>query len=252
MDIYNHKLFEKLIREADEWPFSGWDFSYIAARWREDHLPWDYHHRVQEAMTSAHCLLDMGTGGGEVLSSFYKLPPETYASEAYPPNVPLAKARLEPLGVHVVAIEEDENLPFEDSFFDLVINRHEKFISTEVFRVLESGGGFITQQVGERNLRALNECLQGEVNERPSSYQRALHYLEEAGMEVVNHQEDFPETVFFDVGAVVYLLKAVPWQVDGFSVEKFYDQLAAIHNHIQTKGEFSTTGHRYYIEARKP
>jgi hypothetical protein len=33
---------------------------------------------------------------------------------------------------------------------------------------------------------------------------------------------------FYDVGAIVYYLKAVPWSVEGFSVETHLDKLLAL------------------------
>jgi SAM-dependent methyltransferase len=249
--IYNQSLFEQLINEAQNQPFIGWDFSYIAGRQRSGELPWDYHQSVRQAISSAQRLLDIGTGGGEFLTTLQPLPRHTYATEAYPYNVSIARKRLEPLGVEVVAVGSDDQMPFDDSFFDLIIDRHEKFIALEVARLLQPGGRFITQQVGERDLLTLNECLKADLKPRPSRYQKALAYLAQAGLEVVMQREAFTEMVFYDVGAIVYLLKAIPWQVPDFTIEKYYDRLVTIHNHIQTTGQFIASKHRYYIEARK-
>ena len=251
--ILNPDQFTDLVSEAVNEPFSGWDFSYIRSRWRHEAPPWDYAVRVREAIASASTLLDMGTGGGERLASLAPLPAETYATEAYQPNVPIARARLGPLGVRVVPIEADESLLFDDGFFDLIINHHERFISKEVARILRPGGRFITQQVGERNNVELNRWLEGlSVPEPPSSLGRAFDYLAQAGLEVDEHREVFPKATFYDIGAVVYYLRAVPWQVEGFTVEGYYEQLIAMHNHIQAHGELETKDHRYYVEAHKP
>ena len=67
-------------------------------------------------------MLDMGTGGGEFLSSLAPLPDQTWATEAFLPNLPLAKARLELLGIQVVHVDSDFELPFVDEEFYLVIN----------------------------------------------------------------------------------------------------------------------------------
>jgi SAM-dependent methyltransferase len=82
---------------------------------------------------------------------------EQLAAEAWPPNVPVAAARLRALGIAVVqdegAPENDTQhpgrgrLPFRDEAFDLVTNRHEAFQAAEVRRVLAPGGTFVTQQV---------------------------------------------------------------------------------------------------------
>jgi hypothetical protein len=50
----------------------------------------------------------MGTGGGERLSRLAPRPRPTVATEAWPPNVPVAAGRLHPIGVAVV---QDEGAP---------------------------------------------------------------------------------------------------------------------------------------------
>jgi SAM-dependent methyltransferase len=151
------EYFESCVKEAIAASFHGWDFSYMAKYGGnvEEPKPWCYTHSVWKYLTNRDIVLDMGTGGGEFLAALQPLPPQIYATEAYRPNVPVAKARLEPLGVSIVEIEEgqqeDAPLPFADAFFEVIINRHETYDSKEVCRILQPEGVFITQQVGRRN-----------------------------------------------------------------------------------------------------
>jgi hypothetical protein len=69
-------------------------------------------------------------------------------------------------------------------------------------------------------------------------------------VEVLLHER--PRTAFFDIGAVVYFLRVVPWIVPGFSVDRFEPQLRALHEHIETVGGYETTASRFLIEATKP
>ena len=97
--------FERLVQEAWEAPFSGWDFSWLNGRYHEDPPSWNYRDVVLRHLArGVRSLLDMGTGGGEFLSGLAPLPEDTCATEAYAPNVPIARARLEPLGVQVAQI----------------------------------------------------------------------------------------------------------------------------------------------------
>lgn len=98
-------------------PFSGWDFGHIAdtGRMASAPLPWSYASRLLPFLRRARALLDLGTGGGEFLSQLQPLPPHTCATEGYPSNLPLARARLTPLGVAVQAVGDDGSLPFADS-----------------------------------------------------------------------------------------------------------------------------------------
>jgi 2-polyprenyl-3-methyl-5-hydroxy-6-metoxy-1,4-benzoquinol methylase len=97
--------FARYVAEATEAPFTGWDFSYLRGRMEEERPTWDYAERVRARFSSVTSLLDMGTGGGEVLASLAPLPARATATEGYPPNVEVARARLAPLGVTVTAIE---------------------------------------------------------------------------------------------------------------------------------------------------
>ena len=93
-------LFNYLQAEYD-YPFSGWDFSYLDGRMVEDLsvLTWDYRAAIEARLPHIHSLLDIDTGGGEVLASFKPLPADTCATESYAPNILVARRRLEPLGV---------------------------------------------------------------------------------------------------------------------------------------------------------
>lgn len=245
--------FTDLLAEAEAHDFSGWDFSFIRERWREDKPPWRYKQLILIALQKAETLLDMGTGGGEFLASLNPLPPQTVATEAYPPNISIAQTRLQPLGVKVFEVESDEALPFEDETFDLIINRHESYAVSEVYRILKPGGRFITQQVGDKDNLELNTWLQASpmVKDTPWHMDYATAQLKTGGFEIINQKEAFPSTKFYDVGAVVYYLKAVPWQISNFTVETYLEQLYQIHQHIQANGEFETQSHRFLIEVAK-
>src|SRR5215469_16511541 len=128
--------FEALIGEAKRAPFEGWDFSQLQDRLVEQPPQFDYPVEARRRMAGARAVLDLGTGGGEVLSQLAPFPPLTVATEAYGPNVGLAARRLRPLGGQVVFVEgAPENwetiaapmraspaLPFRDLAFDLVID----------------------------------------------------------------------------------------------------------------------------------
>ena len=115
MEIQNRALFDDLLAEALHQEFSGWDFRYNHNRWIESPTSWDYPQLVRDYIQPEISLLDMDTGGGELLSSLQPLPKLTYATEAYPPNVIVARNTLEPLGVKVIQLGADKSLPFADA-----------------------------------------------------------------------------------------------------------------------------------------
>ncbi|MFX1346105.1 MAG: class I SAM-dependent methyltransferase [Promethearchaeota archaeon] len=248
-------LFDFLVFEADH-PFSGWDFSYISDRIVNAPLTWSYRSMLLPLIRKVDSLLDMGTGGGEFLASLVPLPKHTCATENYEPNIPIAKKNLETLGVIVFSCVDVEKLPFKDEEFDLVINRHELYSPKEVYRILKPNGFFITQQVGDKNDSNLRLILTGsEKSEDDTKWN--LGYAEERlkanGFDILEGQENFTYTRIYDVGAIVYYLKAVPWELPGFSVEKYYKKLLEIHSHINKNGylELDSNNHRFVIKARK-
>lgn len=253
MKIINRELFERLIAEAMQQEFSGWDFGFIADRWQESPTTWDYPQIVRNYIKPEYAMLDMDTGGGEVLSSFMPLPQNTYATEGYVPNVPVAKNRLEPLGVKIVQVWGNDIPPFEDGYFDLVTNRHGAFLAQELHRIMKPGGVFITQQVGGGNNFKINELLQ-EIPEFKYSYwtlDLAVKQLTEARFQVLEQKDEYPETTVLDIGALVFHLKIISWQVADFSVEKYYDKLVQIHNKMQEDGGLRIRSHRFLIVAKK-
>lgn len=217
---------------------------------REDPLSWDYGIMVRKALPNSVSLLDMGTGGGEFLGSLAPLPAFTHATEGYAPNVPVARACLEPLGVHVHEVGDDGQLPLPDESFDLVINRHESYDPGEVRRTLRHGGRFITQQVGGRNDIGLNEMLAAPDFDFGMSHwdlPYARVELEAAGFEVIEAAQEFPFTRFWDVGAIVLYLKAVPWQIPDFAVDLYFDRLKMLETRILDEGSLAVRGHRFFL-----
>jgi len=253
MKINNPQRYKKLVVEAQKASFSGWDFSWLNGRLIQEEPPWDYVGLVKEQIQKAQSLLDLGTGGGEILASLVPLPPETHATESYPPNQNTARDRLKPLGVEVHNTCEDDPLPFDDDNFDLVISRHESFEPSQVHRVLKPGGVFITQQVGGLDNLELNQVLQNE----PSflfikwGLAAALTGLYEENFEIELAEKAVLSSTFCDIGAVVYYLKAIPWQVEGFDPTTHTDSLMKIHNIIEGQGKFVATAHRFIIIAKK-
>jgi SAM-dependent methyltransferase len=216
------------VAEAEAQQMSGWDWSFVEGRYIEAAPPWNYREHVRAYLLSTHSLLDMGTGGGELLASMAPLPNDTWATEGYPPNLPIARARLAPFGVTVVPMIEGDILPLPDASFDLVINRHESFDAREVHRVLRPGGTFITQQVGAQDLIKLNETLQDEVSLACPEWEisSVCAQIKAAGMDVLLAENAYPDAVFNDIGAIVFFLRVTRWQVPDFNCDRYRERLA--------------------------
>lgn len=256
--------FDELVTEALTAPFSGWDFSWLDRRSWTEPLPWDYSARVAALARRAGTMLDMGTGGGEVLSRLSDRAPRTIATESWPPNVPVAARRLLPLGVPVVHDEaardnmdqtganDGGRLPFRDASLDLICNRHESFLALEVSRVLAPGGTFVTQQVDYRDNDDLAQILGIATPTEPETWLGlAEHQVTETGLVIEEAVRASQRVGFGDIAAVVFYLKAVSWSIPAYSLEKYRDRLRALYEDASAWPVVSS-GHRFLVVASKP
>jgi SAM-dependent methyltransferase len=242
----------KAWKREEQQPFAGWDFAHLDGRMLEEQPPWSYPARAAELMRHASSVLDMGTGGGERLLALRDHWPEKVAvTEDYPPNVQLATERLAPLGVRVVeaSLTDADRLPFADGEFDLVLNRHSDMNPGEVARVLAPGGTFLTQQVHG----LWGQDLLAAFDVKPAWPHETLDYtasrLEAARLTIVAAEEWAGCFSFTDVGAMVYYLKAIPWLVDGFSVETHLGYLLALQDRLERGEGLVFEARKYLIEA---
>jgi SAM-dependent methyltransferase len=233
--------FDELVSEALAAPFAGWDFSWLSGRSRlAGPLPWSYERAVARRVTATGPMLDMGTGGGERLSELTRSH-RTVATEGWPPNVPVAAARLRPLGVPVIQDEgapdnTDQGgtvrgrLPFRDGAFALVANRHEAFRAAEVARVLAPGGSFVTQQVDFHAYDDLYRIVGLPIPEQPASWiPLALQQVRDAGLRVQGAVRGAERREFRDVGALAYYLHVVSWAIPEYSLDACGAALRAAH-----------------------
>ena len=241
--------------EEERQPFTGWDFSYLEGRIAREREPWSYTDRAADLMRDSSSVIDMDTGGGEKLLGLREhWPTRVVATEYYAPNYDLASERLSPLGIEVVRadISDTGPMPFGDSEFDLVLNRHAQFNSSEVARVLSPGGTFLTQQVHGMwlwDLKAAFDATPTFPDNRPAKY---VPKLKAAGLVMEAVEEWQGRMVFADVGAIVYYLKAIPWEVPGFTAKTHLKYLFALQDRLDSGEELGFHAARFLLEASKP
>jgi SAM-dependent methyltransferase len=209
---------------------------------------------VAARLPGVAALLDVQTGGGEVLASVGPLPALTVATEAWRPNVAVAADRLRGLGARVVATADGPDLPFRPGTFDLVICRHPTVTPWPgIARVLRPGGAVLSQQIGADNVEELGTAIRGPRPPGPTrGPERERTGAAAVGLDVVDVREAALRCVFDDIAAVVYFLRLVVWIVPGFSVDRYRTELRALHDRIRAEGPFVATSRRFLIEARKP
>ncbi len=151
-------MFEQLVAEAAGVILTGWDFGWLEGRAAGPNPSWSYPAAARELVRDSESLLDVDTGGGEMLASLGPRPGRVTAVEGWAPNLPVARERLGPLGVEVL-FAPDAALPLDDDSVDLVLDRHGRLDAGEIARVLAAGGRLLTQQVGSDDCAELNEAL---------------------------------------------------------------------------------------------
>lgn len=247
---------DELIAEASSVSVDGWDFSWLDGRATEQRPTWRYARSLGERLQHASAALDIQTGGGEVLATIAQFPRLMVATESWPANVAKATKLLHPRGAVVVADPDEPPLPFADEAFDFVSSRHPVTVWWgEIARVVRPGGSYFAQHVGPHSVFELVEFFLGPQSEDVRNRRHPDHDIEGAtgaGLDVVDLRYEETKIEFFDVGAVVYLLRKVIWLVPGFTVDAYRPQLESLHERIAAEGPFVAHSTRFLIEAHKP
>lgn len=139
-------------------------------------------------------------------------------TEGWPPNVERAGRLLAPRGVTVVPVGQGQPLPLPDAGFELVTSRHPVNPDwPEIARVLADRGTYLAQH----------------------------------GLDIVDLRTARCRMEFFDVGAVVHILRKCVWWVPDFSVERYRDTLERLDAHIRRHGTFVAHSTRTLVGARR-
>ena len=232
----------------------GWDFTHVDGRCVEENsLPWDYKTTILKYLRPDMKILDIDTGGGEFLLSLGHPYENTAASENYPPNVELCEKTLGALGIDFRQGDGMKTLPFPDTSFDMVINRHGDFNPEDIYRLLKPGGLFVTQQVGAENDMELVELVCGQrYMPFPEQYlDITARRFREAGFEILEAEEAFRPIRFYDVGALVWFARIICWEFPDFAVDTHLDQLWQAQAVLEEKGCIEGRVHRFLLVARK-
>jgi SAM-dependent methyltransferase len=242
------RSFEELAAEAENADVTGWGFGWLNGRAAEERPPWGYSHLLNTRLAHVSSAL-------EVLSEAAILPARMCVTEAWPPNAERARQLLGPRGVEVYEVSEDGVLPLPDETFELVTSRHPVNPKwSEIYRVLSPGGRYFAQHVGPASAFELIEFLLGPLPNLRHARDPLVESscAEQAGLFISNLQTARCRMEFFDIGAVVWILRKCVWWVPDFSVERHRDRLLQLDRHMRHEGPFVAHSTRHLIEAQRP
>lgn len=249
------RSFDELVTEATAADVTGWGFDWLRGRATEERPPWGYAKRLADRLSQVESALDLDTGGGEVLAEAPTLPPTMIATEAWSPNAQRARELIGPRGAQVIETTENAPLPFQDQSFELVSARHPVRPDwNEIHRVLHPGGFYLAQHVGPASAFELIEHFLGPLpqqrKERDAQHEAAA--AQSAGLVITDLRTARCRTEFYDVGAIVWILRKCVWWVPDFSVEKYHAKLVELDDRMRNGEPVLAHSTRHLIDARRP
>jgi SAM-dependent methyltransferase len=245
------RSFDDLVTEAASADVSGWGFSWLEGRATEQRPPWGYAKLLAGRLAQVQSALDIDTGGGEVVNEAPVLPARMVVTESWPPNVERAHQRLGPRGVQVLHTEAGCDLPLADATFDLVTARHPVAPRwPEIARVLVEGGRYFAQHVGPASGFELIEQFVDPGADRSARVPiREVAAAHTAGLAVEDLRSARCRMEFYDIGAVVWILRKCVWWVPDFTVETYRGRLRELDAQMRRGHPVVAHSTRHLIEA---
>jgi SAM-dependent methyltransferase len=226
---------------------AGWDFSRI--RDRRAPVPWNYAAVVRRFLSSAHRVLDVGTGGGERFLALAVDFRQGIGIDASPDMIGQALHNKRQQGMANVdlLVMDGGHLAFPPAAFDLVLNRHCTVDVCETARVLRPGGCFITQQVARRNTLNVLQALGWTPESFGEGWWQPVDELATKfarhGCRLVARAEYDVRYWFRDPESLIFWLKSVPLP-EPFDPEKNGPGVNRILQDYSTASGIETNEHR--------
>ncbi|MBU5349364.1 class I SAM-dependent methyltransferase [Paenibacillus lautus] len=232
---------------------NGWDFSKV--RCISEGVEWDFYDEVGKLSKPSDVVLDIGTGGGESLLSIADQAALLVGIDLSHSMIETAQSNKRKAAASNVRLMQmdAESLQFPEAFFNLISCRHSPFRASEVGRVLEEDGVFLTQQVRESDKANLAHAFGRGQSSREDGALKD-QYMEElrlAGFRNIQYAEYDADEYYEREEDLIFLLKHTPI-IPGFGQEEsdFRILQQFIRDHRTDRG-IRTNSARFMIVARK-
>lgn len=232
----------------------GWDFSRVRAH--RGPVLWDYVDVVRQYLKSSDCVLDVGTGGGEIFLSLASSFQQGFGIDQNPAMISTAQQNLSMLDIDNISLAtmEAKHLQFDAQSFDVVLLRHLHVFVSEIVRVLRPGGCFITQMVGQRSaLNFLDTFGWSPASFGPDWWQPVSELADDFRLQncriLAVAEYDVPYW-FQDIESFLFWILAVPWP-EKIELEKHWQTINRILETSQTEQGIETNEHRGLLIVQK-
>jgi SAM-dependent methyltransferase len=223
----------------------GWNFSYMKTK--SQPVPWDYTEIVKKYLSKEDTVLDIGTGGGEKFSALSEYFKEGVAVDV---DEEMIRVANEKRPENVTYVCDDEHLEGVEGNYSVVLNRHAPYDLRAIASKLQTGGYFITQQVGEKNMRNIIETI-GTPRTEPVI---AENMFEGTGLKVIAFMEYNIDYRVLDIESLLFWLNALDYLHAGFDSTIATDDAVLLNKVLEkcVDGEsFLTNEHRFLVIAQK-
>lgn len=232
----------------------GWDFSKV--RHTSEGVEWDLYDEVTKRCKKTDILLDVGTGGGERIIKIAQNLQLVIGIDVSDGMIDTAKKNLLRSKVNNARffVMDGENIKFPDNIFNMISCRHSDFSPTETFRLLDKGGIFLSQQVGETDKINIKEFFgrgQSFGIEDGTAMKDYANRLKAAGFYSVETREYDATEYYKRPEDLIFLLKHTP-TIPNFGQESgdFEKLEDFIKQNISDKG-IKTNSRRFILIAEK-
>jgi cyclopropane fatty-acyl-phospholipid synthase-like methyltransferase len=182
----------------------GWDFSKMNTQ--RQTVPWEYLDVIGLYVHMEDAVLDVGTGGGERFSKLSKKFKKGIGVDPDPEMIRVAQENVKAQGIGNMAFYQDtEMLEQTPDAFNMIICRHAPYNIKAINAHLEPHGYFITQTVGQRNMRNIKQV----INQDTDTPIITREEFEGSGLRVLAFMEYDVEYVVKDVESLVFWLQAL-------------------------------------------
>ena len=149
-------------------------------------------------------------------------------------------------------VRQGKELPFSENSFDLILNDGGEYDLPEIYRVLKSGGFFLTQQVGGEHCSAFRKRFfpKGVDIKQDFNLENELPKFTEMGFRIMYRNQAYPVYRFSDTEQVWEYLSEQSVQFPDLS-EKAAGIREQVEKAIAAGGFLELEEHRFIIIAKK-